>query len=487
VLACALAHAPTAAAIALPGTGGRVDVGGWIDGTLVEDTGNGPYQHPWGRAALEGDADLGRRFTLAFALRGQVGGPYRGASAGLHGWDDAFQNRSPSLDVREAAIAWRLRDADLRAGIQRFAWGKLDGIPPTDVLNPRDYHDPIVEEPEERKLGIPAVSGTYYVPLADGAALSRLEAELVYVPIAVPSRLALEDERWFPSSTAPTNRITRAALARLGVSVGFGVPVDFTTENDAPARTLDAGAVGLRLGGTWRSADWDLYYYAGPETAPDAALRARVVQDRGVIRALSALVQDADAIHMFGADTAFVLGPLAVRAEAAYFLGRPYLRRGADVMAEGVGALGRLTDEELVARIARPGGLRVPFPDLFVDRDAVEWGVGADGVWRGVRPLLQVTQIVLMDAAPRLLIGEPETRLTAQLRKAVFQERVELEWRSVYAIERGGWFALPRVAYLARDDLRLRLGYLMVAGSRHSMIGQFKDNDAVLVDARWSF
>ena len=52
----------------------------------------------------------------------------------------------------------------MRAGIQKFAWGKLDGPPPTDVLTPRDLHDPLVRDYEESKIGIPAVQLTYYLP-----------------------------------------------------------------------------------------------------------------------------------------------------------------------------------------------------------------------------------------------------------------------------------------------------------------------------------
>lgn len=484
VLAGTLAAVP-AVGLEVPGTAGRVEVGGWVDGSAVLDTSGGPHQHPWGRSLLAADADLGHRFSLAFALRAEAGGPYRGAAIGFNGFDDAFQNYSPAFDVGEAYVGWQLDDADLRAGIQLFAWGKLDGIPPTDVLNPRDYHDPIVEDAEERKIGIPAVSGTYYVPLATDAELSRLEVQLVYVPIAVPPRLALERERWFPSSTAPANRITQAYLHTVGIDLGFGVPVDFGTESDAPARTVGGGAVGLRVGGTWRSADWDVYYYAGPETAPDARLGATVLQaPNDTLRAVSVLAQEHDTIQMTGVDTAFVLGPVSVRAEAAYFFGRPYLRPGSDVTRE---ALGATTIDEVLNSIARNGRRRLAFPDLFVDRDALEWGIGADGVWKGIRPLIQVSQIILTEHAPQLLIGQPETRISAHVSKALFQERIELELRSVYAIELGGWFALPRVAYVPRDDLRLRVGYLAIGGSKNSMIGQFKDNDEVVFDVRWSF
>jgi hypothetical protein len=487
----ALLTAVAVPAVEVPRTGGAVVVGGWIDGTAVVDTGGGPYQAPWARTLLAADAELGRGWSLGLQLLAQAGGPYRDAVTGFYDFGDAFENDAPSLQVDEAYLAWQLRDADLRAGVQLFAWGRLDGIPPTDVLNPRSYHDPIVSDAEERKIGVPALAGTYYVPLAADRALSRLEVQLVYVPIAVPPRLALDPERWFPTSTAPVSQLSREDLAAYfdlpPEFVQSAVPIAFGTASNAPARTFEHGAIGARLGGTWRGVDWDAYYYGGPETQPDARLTATVLGRTAPdlkLRAVSDLVQEYDTIHMVAADAAFVVGPVSLRAEAAYFVDRPYLRRGSDVIDEGLAAL-PLGD--VLNSVARHGRRRVPLPPLFVDLNAVEWGLGADMVWAGVRPLVQVSQIVPTERAPRLLIGEPETRITAMIRKPIWQERIELEVRTVYAIERGGWFALPRVTYLPRDDLRLRVGYLAIGGLVDSMIGQFGRNDEVLFDLRWSF
>jgi hypothetical protein len=144
-----------------------------------------------------------------------------------------------------------------------------------------------------------------------------------------------------------------------------------------------------------------------------------------------------------------------------------------------------------VAGIARQlnaqGRARVSLGELFPDQDTVEWGIGADTVFHGFIPLLQVNQIILLDAAPRLLIADPETRFTALVRRRFLAERLELEMRAVYTVDLGGWFVFPRVSYLVRDDLRLRLGYLAVGGPRSSLLGQFHDNDEVVFQARWSF
>src|SRR5205807_10596756 len=98
-----------------------------------------------------------------------------------------------------------------------------------------------------------------------------------------------------------------------------------------------------------------------------------------------------------------------------------------------------------------------------------------------------LTRPVTLDGAPPLQTHPPEPRLSGTLRKKLLAERLELEVKGTYAIERQAWFVFPRASYLVRDDLRLRLGYLALGGPRASILGQFRDNDEVVLQARYSF
>jgi len=202
------------------------------------------------------------------------------------------------------------------------------------------------------------------------------------------------------------------------------------------------------------------------------------------LRAVSFLRQAHDVIHMTGADVSSVLGGFTVRTEVAYFDDRPYLRRSSDLVRE---ATSPATVERIAPRVISRGRARVPIGDLFPTLDAVEWGIGADYLIHGFMPLLQLNQTAILDRAPRLLIHNPETRLSGTLRKKLLAERLELEVKGTYAIERQAWFVFPRASYLVRDDLRLRLGYLAIGGPSASILGQFRDNDEVVLQARYSF
>jgi hypothetical protein len=53
-------------------------------------------------------------------------------------------------------------------------------------VSPRDLHDPIVSDFEERKFGLPAALGTWFLPDVPKWDLTALRAQLIYLPFAVP-------------------------------------------------------------------------------------------------------------------------------------------------------------------------------------------------------------------------------------------------------------------------------------------------------------
>ena len=115
-----------------------LDVGGRLYGLAVVDTGGGPRQRPEAVGTLDVEATPLRALRARLEFRSRVGGPFEGGPGpAVYNFNQAFQNYSPSLEARQAYLEWRGRSAEVRAGIQTFAWGKLDGIAPTDVVNPR--------------------------------------------------------------------------------------------------------------------------------------------------------------------------------------------------------------------------------------------------------------------------------------------------------------------------------------------------------------
>jgi hypothetical protein len=487
-----------AQAVSLPSW---LEVGGRLYGLAIVDTGGGPRQRPEAIGTLHAEVTPTRDLRAVLELRSRAGGPFEGGPGpAVNNFNQAFQNYSPSLEARPAYLEWRGSRAEVRAGIQTFAWGKLDGVPPTDVVNPRDWHDPLVVDEffEEQKIGIPALLGTYFVPDLPRAGLADLRLGVAWIPWAVPARLPLALERWFPPTIGdvPLNPCVPVRngsgqsplmLPQDGCPDGqVRVHATFGTLNAGPPHALEDGGIAARLAGTWHGADLELSHYTGPETAPNARLQIIAFAKPGSARPLRAavrLAQEHSVMHMTGAAAAVAAGPFTVRAEAAWFVDHAYLRPAEDVIgplvARGIPA------SRLTTIASRPIGIE-PAP-LFPLLDSVEWGVGADTIWRGFQPLLQLSQIVVLGDAPRLLISNPETRLSGTLRRRFASDRLELEVRGLWEIERGSLYVFPRVSYQVLDNLWLRAGYLALTGVRNSVLGQFRANDEVVFQARMTF
>jgi hypothetical protein len=511
--ACVLAASAVravAADVSVPGTDKKVDVSGYVDGLAVAELG-GPHQGPQAITEIKLQSKIEQWLRVHTEFLSRAGGPFEGGHPGIMNFVHEFQNRTPSLEFNEAYAEVRASpDLELRAGIQKFAWGKLDGVPPTDVLTPRDLHDPLVRDYAESKIGIPAIQALYALPSVPSLDLTELRATAIYIPIAVPARLALADERWFPPTVRvgippipehQAETLINGLIQEMNPGAPFlnlkgpvRVPLEFNTLNHRPPKQFDAGGGAFRLAGTFREMDWSISHYTGPETGPDASLITTAfcphclptayATGKLPIRASTLLRQKHDIIHMTGADWATAIGGATVRAEVAVFQNRPYLRITEDLINEV------LQPQKFAIygpKLATKGKASVPIGTLFPDRDSVEWGVGADYLIGGFLPLLQLNQVVFTDHGPEQLLSDPETRLLASVKKRFLADTLEVELRGVYAFERGAWFVYPRISYRWRDNWRFRFGYLGIGGPLQSYIGQFRANDEFTFEARYSF
>jgi hypothetical protein len=103
---------------------------------------------------------------------------------------DAAANRSGAASVRLVEGYGALREArwDWRAGKQIIAWGRADGINPTDVVSPRDY-TVLLPFDEDQRTGVWALSATYaWSPEIGITALWKPSFEPSTIPIDADAR-----------------------------------------------------------------------------------------------------------------------------------------------------------------------------------------------------------------------------------------------------------------------------------------------------------
>ena len=161
-----------AVALALQTTvgGRRVD----LDGTfsvreVIEENHATTHERTLEQLRVRAAASLTDWLRFDSTTTGTNGGPtLKSDRAGVYTWDDAFQDVSPAVDLEEAYFDVLLPSLDLRLGKQKVAWGKLDRTQPNDLINPLSYTDPFLQDEEERKIGVPALQASYYLPSTAG-------------------------------------------------------------------------------------------------------------------------------------------------------------------------------------------------------------------------------------------------------------------------------------------------------------------------------
>ena len=169
----------------------------------------------------------------------------------------------------EGYVTAHFEKADLRIGKQIVAWGRADGINPTDNLTPRDY---VVLLPfdDDQRFGTTAVKlDTYLSP--------EHTLTVFATPFFEPSKVTL------PVGSVKTS----------------------------PARTLSNSELGLKLNKVGDDSDGSISYFRGFSLLPDA----RVIGSSGVEPTLKLHY---DRISVLGADFARNYGRFGFRGELAY-------------------------------------------------------------------------------------------------------------------------------------------------------------------------
>lgn len=492
-----------------PAYGVQTTVGGRtvdLDATLslrevVEENGSTTHDRTQEQLRLRAGVSLAQWLRFDSVTIGTNGGPTMKADrSGIYNLRDVFQDVSPAAEFDEAYFDVYLPSVDLRLGKQKVAWGKLDRFQPNDFLNPLSYSDPFLLDEAERKIGVPAVQASYYLPeVAWLPAESRVTTVWVpqYVPYRFPTARCDVDhdvsrcstERWFPPAATPPQTFTvPAGVIPLGNGMfnpPITVPLSFRVQNEpSPSWRFENNEIGLRYSGIVRDVDTALYYYHGFDNQPAFHLGAAAV---GVPDASKPLGVDALSgattltpqfrhIDAGGADAAYAVDRFTFRGEAAYISGRPFTHDLRFLITDPSSL-----DQQLARAVFQlahgAGSVPIVLPQAFVQRDAVEWGVGGDYLYEGYLLLLQVNQTDVRHSPGNLLIKDVETRFLVNLRKSFLADTLQTQLIAGHALESDYTYVRPRLLYRVTDNVDAEVGYIFIAGRAQSTIGQYRRND----------
>lgn len=357
-------------------------------------------------------------------------------------YHDVYQDNTPYLEFKEFYLERSVNSLDLRVGIQRFAWGRLDEYPVNDLFNPWDYTRFIVKPMEERKIGVPSVSATF----TNGG----WSYQAVWVPLLVPYRLPKPNERWAGVSAATfPSQIPNSEI----------VP----DEPDLPSRNIGNGSMGLRIQRTGEI-EWAVNLFHGYDLRPVFRTTSlSVVPENGKTTIDPGYAPSFHKITSLGMDAAAVSGDWSFRAEAAYTFNRFYNIR-----------------QEFWGYPQTPILGTIPLNPIEVRRDALDYGVAADyRLFEDAQLTVQAQQAVILNRPDTLFDRTVETLLWAGIRVGWMNRKIETDMNVAYNPEHRGTMVRGEAYYILNDSWKTGVKAILLDGPAQSLFGKYARNDQI--------
>jgi hypothetical protein len=341
-----------------------------------------------------------------------------------------FGDGDATGELREAFVDLRFERLDVRAGRQIIAWGRADGVNPTDNLSGHDL-TLLVPDDADRRLGTTAIRASYYLGAVSvtGVWLPEFRGHEFALP-APPPGLAFvrEDDQWPGDQWA------------------------------------------VRVEQTGRAVDWSVSYFLGKDMAPDLGVD---------VTAPPGILLSHHRVRVFGADMAATLGQFGLRAEGAYVETED--TRGADPFVKNPFVF-------IVAGTDRTWGgllnLNVQYLLRYVldDSDAGVKTRIHEGESDGFASVVATQQAILNSQTRRAQHG-------ASFRIAYkwLHETLEAEVAAAaYAGPKGATIR-PKLVYAMTDDWKVLAGAEIFRGEQSSLFGLLRANSGGYFELRWSF
>jgi len=351
--------------------------------------------------------------------------------------------------VQDGNIVILGQRVDLLAGYARIAWGKLDEIQPTDVINPLDVSRYFFEGRSEARL--PVLLARARIHLSESISLDG-----VYLPDFRRGRFDQLDE-----PTSPFNLPVTVAEDPV-VCLAIGCPTAPVPVSDrAPAFKAGNAQGGARVSATSGRVDWSvsvfrgfesfgLYTFEGAPRSPVPPPTVAVVYPR---------------FTMVGGDFEAVRGRWGLRGEAAAFVDDNF--QSADLRVVG----GQSFDA-----------------GVGVDRRAGDYTLSATVL---VHSESYDTPLSVPNSSPNLSDavsdGRTDVSLVVSADRTFARERYRFRGFGVYnAAAASGFIRGIGIANL-RDNLGLEASIGWFAGDGRDLVGRFGDSDFAYLRLKYYF
>jgi hypothetical protein len=372
--------------------------------------------------------------------------------------------------LHEAYVGLYVRHFDLRVGQQRIAWGRADAFPINDVINARDLRNQFLIEPDALHLPTPALR------LDADFGFGYLQA--VVAPFFIQDRFDLYGANWSviqPGAPAPYRALFGLASTLANDNLHDALQ-PLLGATDPPPADFSATQAGLRLQFNLRHVDLGLSYHYGYDRTPRLRIDPGFAQTIAMTDFATAglpgalmpylaalqmgqrpIVSDYVRRHHAGLELGTTVGPVVLRAEAAY-------------------------DSSMVFAGADLNGVVLPSVQAVV---GAEYQPGALGRAVIVEGWYQHLFDAPADGA-LLLARQDMYGVAALFRWSFFRDHLELDVRGLVGLNPFYYAVRPQIGYKWRG-LAIRAGALLLDGDDHSFGSYYHRNTSVYLIVRYAF
>jgi hypothetical protein len=350
--------------------------------------------------------------------------------------------RDAILRVMDASLDYKRPRFDLLAGVTRVAWGRLDELQPTDVINPLDASRFFFESRSDARLPVALVRVRGY--LSEHASL-----EGIYVPFFRRGRFDQLDEPTSPFNIEPAFAPDTVACLAIGCPTLLPVVI----ERHEPSRSFGNAQGGARFNATTGRIDWSLGAYRGFEPFGFGAARPP---------APSAAFLPIDIVHprftMVGGDFETVRGQWGLRGELAAFVDDNF--QGSSL------------------QIVKGSSVDAGFG---VDRKAGDYRISATALFH------REAYHEVLSSAPAADRSRADVSLILSGDRSFARERYGLRTFGVYNASESSGFLRAIATAKIRDSVTLEGSSGWFVGDGRDSIGRFGDSDFLYVRLKYYF
>jgi hypothetical protein len=374
------------------------------------------------------DCYLGQGWIRGFA------NAYFDYDPAVRDWTDD-KNELCYLELNEAYLTIDTERIDFILGKKMMRWGTGDGINPMDLINPRDYRDPIASARADARLPIFLANGIFL--------LGPVTVEGVLIPKPEVNKFSLPDSPWEPE-----------ALRELRKSAESGEIV--LAPADKPDKWFKDAEFAFRVSTVTDGFDLALLYYNGYTDDPayhrdyltDARMRFTPRYNRYQAYGFN---------FAKGFERATIRGELAIKPGLLFSIDSKHPSYDKD-------------------------------SDGLVCRDLYQAVIGIDRTFfTNFYVNLQFFYDLIEDGQEALAARRKTHGLTFEISDNFLDDDLNAGFRGMYYTSHEGSACEIFAEYKIGDDWQIAPGYMFFNGPKDSRLGQFNDNDMIYLRLRYSF